>query len=925
MNNVARLGVEVTSTGAVEATDELDKLASAGGKAEKATAEVAVQSAKSGVSIKELADRTKGAEQATERYARQAQAAGLSTKAYTAALRGVPAQFTDIAVSLQGGMNPFTVLLQQGGQLKDMFGGVGPATRALGGYVLGLVNPLTVTAGAMGALGLAAYQAGREQDRLNQSIILTGNYAGTTTTSLSDMARQIATTVGTTGTAISALAQVAGAGDLAGESFKIVAQTAIEMERATGKSIDETIAEFRKIADDPVKAAEELNKRYHWLTASTLEQVRALVDQGEKTEAVRLVTEQFGETMTRRAQIIREEMSGLPKLFDDIGEAAGRMWDGIKGVWRDPTLDKVADGLRLQIQSMENIRKEFRNEKNYDPEKLKVWRTRLAEIEGLSKPAGGAVTIQGQGDNDKLNAMLDRAAPKAEKLADRMKEIDRLVASNRKQGFTVTDEQVEQLRARARKDFKETKTPTTPVNLTDVKDSRNALSMILSDYRGYEKELNAIQKSGVISQDAVYAQRVAMAKQQRADVTGAYMEEIQALEEAKGRASTTGEQRIQLDQRIAKARSEMVRAQREADSELAVLATNERGRQEQQIAASKAFVDQLERERQALVTAGDRAAASLGLSDRQAGLQRDLDSVTDEFNRKRDTLLDRRRIAPDKYSADDYRRDLADLEVAENKYRDTVVSNYEKMTAAQGEWRSGVSSGFQNYLDSARDFAGQAQTVVTGAFEGMEDALVQFTMTGKLSFADFTKSVLADMARIAARQAITGIAGSLFGSAIGGFFGGGASTAGSGRMTGFSETISDVRVNAKGGVYDSPSLSHFSNQVHSSPQFFAFAKGAGVFGEAGPEAIMPLTRAPDGNLGVRALGRPGSDSAATVAAPVSVSITINSDGSTQVESKAPMMDQFGKEIGALVEAKYRKLLSMDLRPDGAIGRTMQRR
>ena len=925
MNNVARLGVEVTSTGAVEATDELDKLASAGGKAEKAAAEVAVQSAKSGVSIKELADRTKGAEQATERYARQAQAAGLSTKAYTAALRGVPAQFTDIAVSLQGGMNPFTVLLQQGGQLKDMFGGVGPATRALGGYVLGLVNPLTVTAGAMGALGLAAYQAGREQDRLNQSIILTGNYAGTTTTSLSDMARQIATTVGTTGTAISALAQVAGAGDLAGESFKIVAQTAIEMERATGKSIDETIAEFRKIANDPVKAAEELNKRYHWLTASTLEQVRALVDQGEKTEAVRLVTEQFGETMTRRAQIIREEMSGLPKLFDDIGEAAGRMWDGIKGVWRDPTLDKVADGLRLQIQSMENIRKEFRNEKNYDPEKLKVWRTRLAEIEGLSKPAGGAVTIQGQGDNDKLNAMLDRAAPKAEKLADRMKEIDRLVASNRKQGFTVTDEQVEQLRARARKDFKETKTPTTPVNLTDVKDSRNALSTILSDYRGYEKELNAIQKSGVISQDAVYAQRVAMAKQQRAEVTGAYMEEIQALEEAKGRASTTGEQRIQLDQRIAKARSEMVRAQREADSELAVLATNERGRQEQQIAASKAFVDQLERERQALVTAGDRAAASLGLGDRQAGLQRDLDSVTDEFNRKRDTLLDRRRIAPDKYSADDYRRDLADLEVAENKYRDTVVSNYEKMTAAQGEWRAGVSSGFQNYLDSARDFAGQAQTVVTGAFEGMEDALVQFTMTGKLSFADFTKSVLADMARIAARQAITGIAGSLFGSAIGGFFGGGASAAGSGTMTGFSETISDVRVNAKGGVYDSPSLSHFSNQVHSSPQFFAFAKGAGVFGEAGPEAIMPLTRAPDGNLGVRALGRAGSYSASAVAAPVSVSITINSDGSTQVESKAPMMDQFGKEIGAFVEAKYRKLLSMDLRPDGAIGRTMQRR
>lgn len=920
MNNIAQLGIAVASTGAAEATDELDKLAAAGGKAEKAVSDVATQSVKSGVSIKDLADKTGAAEQATERYARQAQAAGMSTKAYTAALRGVPAQFTDIAVSLQGGMNPFTVLLQQGGQLKDMFGGVGPATRALGGYVLGLVSPLTVTAGAMGALGLAAYQAGREQDRLNQSIILTGNYAGTTTSSLTDMARQIATTVGTTGTAISALAQVAGAGDLAGESFKIVAQTAIEMEKATGKSIDETIAEFRKIADDPVKAAEELNKRYHWLTAATLEQARAFVDQGEKTEAVRLITERFGETLTRRAQIIREEMSGLPKLFNDIGDAAAKMWDGIQGVWRDPTLDKIADGLRLQIQSMENIRKEFRNEKNYDPEKLKAWRTRLAEIEGLTNPGGGTVTPTGTANNDRLNAMLDHATPKAIKLQERLEEIDRIVAANRKEGFTVTDEQVEMLRAQARKDFKETKTPPTPVNLTDVKDSRNALATILSDYRGYEKELNAIQKAGVISQDAVYAQRVALAKRQRDDVTGAYMEEIQALEEAKGRASTTGEQRIQLDQRIAKARSEMVRAQREADSELAVLATNERGRQEQQIAASKAFVDQLERERQALVTAGDRAAASLGLGDRQAGLQRDLDGVTDEFNRKRDTLLDRRRIAPDKYSADDYRRDLADLEVAENKYRDTVVSNYDKMTAAQGEWRNGVSSGFQNYLDSARDFAGQAQTVVTGAFEGMEDALVQFTMTGKLSFADFTKAVLADISRIAARQALAGLAGSVLGSFAGSVFGGGGTTV---SRSGFSEGGFVSGGRASGGPV-APNSLYEVNELgpellnQGGRTYLMMGSEGGSITPLGTNSITPMA-VPQQISGVG-----GGGAGAGGVAPV-VNIQISRDGGAEVSGDADLGRRLAPQIVGLIRSEIAKNEIKTLSPSGATWRAIRGR
>src|SRR5689334_9755793 len=82
-----------------------------------------------------------------------------SAKEMAFAMRGVPAQFTDIVTSLQAGQNPMTVFLQQGGQLKDMFGGIGPAARALSGYVIGLVNPFTLAAGAAGLLALAYYEA----------------------------------------------------------------------------------------------------------------------------------------------------------------------------------------------------------------------------------------------------------------------------------------------------------------------------------------------------------------------------------------------------------------------------------------------------------------------------------------------------------------------------------------------------------------------------------------------------------------------------------------------------------------------------------------------------------------------------------------------------------------------------------------------
>ena len=122
---------------------------------------------------------------------------GMSAAQTANAMRTVPAQFTDIVVSLQSGQAPLTVLLQQGGQLKDMFGGAGNAAKALGSYVLGLVNPFTVAAAAVAALGAAYYQGSKEQDAFVKAIVLTGNASGMTTSQLHDYARQIDAVIGT--------------------------------------------------------------------------------------------------------------------------------------------------------------------------------------------------------------------------------------------------------------------------------------------------------------------------------------------------------------------------------------------------------------------------------------------------------------------------------------------------------------------------------------------------------------------------------------------------------------------------------------------------------------------------------------------------------------------------------------------------------
>lgn len=249
---------------------------------------------------------------------------------------------------------------------------------------------------------------------------------------------------------------------------------------------------------------------------------------------------------------------------------------------------------------------------------------------------------------------------------------------------------------------------------------------------------------------------------------------------------------IQLDQKIADARTAMVKAQQESDSELAIIATNEEGRLKKQALAVSTYTDALKQQVETLRQQGLRAASGLGQGDRQRGLTDQQNGIDDRFNQQRLELANQYGDGSRGMSLDEYTKKLAALKTTQQGLHDTVQSNYDEMTAAQGDWSAGASSAWQNYLESARDVAGQTRSLFTNAFSSMEDAVVNFAMTGKLSFSDFAKSILADMARIATREASSSALNSIFGlasSAAGSYFGGasaGATQSGySGDLSGF--------------------------------------------------------------------------------------------------------------------------------------------
>lgn len=260
------------------------------------------------------------------------------------AMRMIPAQMTDIVVGLSTGQSPFMVLMQQGGQLKDMFGGIGPAIKGVGTYVMGLVNPFTITAAAVGVLGLAYYKGAQEQDELYKSLVLTGNQVGKTSGQLADMAARVgAVADSTTGKAASTLNQLVSSGKVAGDSLERVTTAVIKISDATGIATEKLVSDFNDIAADPVAAITKLNDQYHFLTLATYNQIKALQDEGNQQEAARVATDAYANTMQQRANDIHQNLGLLESAWDSLGKAAKGAWDAMLNIGREQTLqDKLS-------------------------------------------------------------------------------------------------------------------------------------------------------------------------------------------------------------------------------------------------------------------------------------------------------------------------------------------------------------------------------------------------------------------------------------------------------------------------------------------------------------------------------------------------------------------------------------------------------
>lgn len=742
----------------------------------------------------------------------QLESTGMSAKATAAAMRGVPAQLTDIVVSLQAGQAPLTVFLQQGGQLKDMFGGVGPAARALGGYVLGLVNPFTLAAAAVAVLGVAYYQGSEESERYAKALILTGNAAGTSVNQLAGMAERMAEVRGTIGQAAEALTLLASTGKVSADNLEAIGSAATSFVSATGTAIGDVVQQYAELGKSPVEASRKLNEQYGYLTAAVYDQIRALEEQGRAQEAASLAQQTFASAQQQMASDIRQNLGSLETAWNSLGSVAKKAWDAMLGIGREQTLAQQIAKAQQQLDELParssiTGRQASRDQAAQDAQRaalqaqidfLKQQQTTqesIARAQGLAAQNEQAAMLASTSMHRKYLDGLDQESKK--KLA--IEELDRERAA-RLRGENADKVAIEREYAVALqgiedkfKERKIRKVAAPALDTASINQLQNDLKLVVGEYENADKKIEAAAQYGVITQREAYTQRAALLDQEKDKVKEAYDAQIVSIEALQGRGNLSAQQRISLDQKLSDAKAAQTKALEDLDAKQEVMATREQGRLKQLGQSTDSYTASLNAQVDALRAQGVQAATAVGMGRAQAALYSELTKLAADYAKQLKDLDDQRAKGLDQ-DAYDAKRDA--LNRQQSQLQEAVLENYRLMEMAQSNWANGANAAWQDYLSNARDVAGQTRDAFTDALKGMEDYLLSFITGTKASFKDLVKSIIADFARIQLKQIISGIGGSSgstgflasVGQAFG--FGGGSTGSGNGSGSGVSSALS---------------------------------------------------------------------------------------------------------------------------------------
>lgn len=846
--------------------------------------------------------------EALSRQEAAARRAGISVGQYSAALRTLPAQFTDIATQLAGGQSPFLILLQQGGQIKDSFGGLSPMLQALRdalfgfneesretsesaagisdaaeglnntseaaeklGRAGGLLNTFNLAiAGTVGLLALlagAAYSSSQQFDNVARSLILMGGAGFSSMQQLNDAAKAVADNAGASlAESVDTLVQLNDTGKYTADQMTKIAKSIMTMGDA-GLDTKAALADFSRLANDPIKALASLNQQYGFVDEAMMKHLITLEKTKGKTAAANEAITLFADTMEDRSNKIVE-------ATDNIGQA----WNGIKafssdifgqiGVTVRAWGNQVIEVFKLLSTSFEAL---FVKMKEVSLEIMGGMITGFTDI--ANKLPGGETLIKSMGFDGLAESVAKNREAASKEYTQLTAEYNKHIANLSKSQWQWEEEAKNGLGGgvkgtgsvdRQTKDAVSKLAEDSAKKTKEAKATLEAGDRTLENYRAQARTLTETLE--ILRQTGeTHAKNTEFSKQQS---------RFAELDEAAKTRALTAQEKSLLSSREAILNAAKVVDQKNKEVE-AQQKINGLAQQ-----ANK-YVTQMSEKTDAL-------RDSAGLSSRQT--QR----MMEEAQLRQGWLN-----GGGKLDDAGYKKELAAL----RKY-------YAEEDKLRGDWKAGAVSGWNEYLDAATNTYDAVKNVASSTLTGLGNMLTELMTTGTASVKEFGKSMLKMILEITNQLIVAYTVQAAMGWISGGSKGG--STPGGS----YANAAAGLTFNAKGGVYDSPGLSKYVNGVYDSPQYFTFqgaskfAKG-GVFAEAGAEAIMPLTRDSAGRLGVRAQGSGG------MAPVINTTVNVDAGGSATVQSSSSG-DAMGRALADEMQNAALQVIQKHLKPGGMI-------
>ncbi|MCQ1940024.1 phage tail tape measure protein, partial [Escherichia coli] len=678
------------------------------------------------------------AEQSLSRQALAAQKAGISVGQYKAAMRTLPAQFTDIATQLAGGQNPWLILLQQGGQVKDSFGGMIPMFRGLAGAISLPMVGVTSLAVATGALAYAWYQGDSTLSAFNKTLVLSGNQSGLTAERMLTLSRAGQAAGLTFNQAGESLAALVSAGVRGGEQFDAINQSVARFASASGVEVDKVAEAFGKLTTDPTSGLTAMARQFRNVTAEQIAYVAQLQRSGDEAGALQAANDAATKGFDEQTRRLKENMGTLEAWADKTGKAFKSMWDAILDIGRpESSADMLASA-----------------QKAFD-EADKKWQWYQSRSQRRGKTSSFRANLQGAWD-DRENARLGLAAAT---LQSDMEKAGELAARDR------AEREASQLKytGEAQKAYERLQTP-------------------LDKYTARQKELNKALKDGKILQ-ADYNTLMASAKKDyESTLKKPSGVKVSAGERQEDRAHAamlaletelrTLEKHSGVNEKISQQRRDLW----EAENQYVVLkeAATKRQLSEQEKSLLAHEKETLEYKRQ-LAELGDKVEYQKRLNE----LAQQAARFEEQQSAKQAAISAKARGLTDRQ---------AQRESEEQRLRDVYGDNPQalaRVTGAlkqtwvdedmlRGDWLAGLKSGWGEWAESATDSFSQVKSAATQTFDGIAQNMAAMLTGAEADWRGFTRSVLSMMTEILLKQAMVGIVGRI-GSAIGGAFGGGAS------------------------------------------------------------------------------------------------------------------------------------------------------